>query len=109
MNTTVRSFHRNFVLALAATALLGGVAYAADPASEDPAAAAATYEKQAAEYRAAADMHDKMAMAHRGNAGSAKMNHEGIVMHCQKISENLRAAAAESEALAAEYRKSAKK
>jgi hypothetical protein len=50
-----------------------------------------------------------MAKMHRGGAGSSKMNHEGIVRHCEKIAQNLRAAAQESDALAATLRESAKK
>ena len=37
------------------------------------------------------------------------MNHEGVVNHCDALMQNLRAAAQESEALAAEYRKEAGK
>jgi hypothetical protein len=109
MRTIARSFTRNIILALAATTLLGAVAYAAEPAQEDPAAVAATLEKQAADFRAAADRHDAMAKAHRGGGGSSKVNHEGIVQHCNTIAKNLREAAKESEALAAEYRKKAAK
>ena len=46
---------------------------------------------------------------HTGGAGSSKVNHEGIVRHCDKIAEDLRAAANESDALAKELRTSAKK
>jgi hypothetical protein len=109
MNPSVRPFRRNVLLACAAAALLGAVAHAADPATEDPAAIAASYEKQAAELRASADKHDNMAKMHRGGAGSSKMNHDSVVQHCKKLSESLRAAAAESDALAAEFRKAAQK
>ena len=109
MRTIVRSFPRNIILALAATTLLGAVAYAAEPVKEDPAAVATTLEKQAADFRATAEKHDAMAKAHRGGAGSSKVNHEGIVQHCNAIAKNLREAAKESDALAAEYRKEAAK
>jgi hypothetical protein len=46
-----------------------------------------------------------MGKMHKAGAGSSKVNHDGIVKHCDAIAKNLRAAAAESEALAAEYRK----
>jgi hypothetical protein len=49
-----------------------------------------------------------MARMHKGGAGSSKVNHEGIVKHCDAIAKNLRAAAAESDALAAEYRAEAR-
>jgi hypothetical protein len=110
MNLAVRSIPKNFMLAFAAMAMLGSAAYAAEPAVvEDPAALAASFEKQAVELRASAEKHDKMAQAHRGGAGSSKVNHEGIVQHCKGIAENLRAAARESDAAAAEYRKAAQK
>ena len=109
MKTIVRSFPRNIILALTAATLLGAVAYAAEPVKEDPAAVAATLEKQAADFRATADKHDAMAKAHRGGAGSSKVNHEGIVAHCNAIAKDLREAAKESDALAAEYRKEAAK
>ena len=56
-----------------------------------------------------ADKHDKMAQSHHGGAGSSKVNHEGIVQHCKSIAESLRAAAKESDAAAAEYRKAVQK
>lgn len=105
-----RNFNpRTLVLAFAAATLLAANAYAADPAREDPAVVAATLDKQAAEYRATAAKHDNMAKMHRGGAGSSKVNHDSIVKHCEKIAEDLRSAAKESEELAAEYRKEAAK
>ena len=95
---------KGMLLGLIAAAMLGSAVYAADTAAEDPAALAATYEKQAVDFRAIADKHDNMAKMHRGGAGSAKMNHEGIVKHCEQISKDLRAAAKESDALAATLR-----
>lgn len=100
---------KGMLLGMIAAAMLGSAAFAADAPADDPAALAATYEKQAADLRASADKHDSMAKMHRGGAGSSKVNHEGIVRHCEKISQNLRAAAKESDALAATLRESAKK
>lgn len=100
---------KGILLGLLATAMMSSAAYAADTAAEDPTALAATYEKQAADFRATADKHENMSKMHRGGAGSSKVNHESIVSHCNEIVKNLRAAAKESDALAAEYRNSAKK
>lgn len=97
------------VLGMIAAAMLGTAVRATDAPAEDPVALAATYEKQAADLRASADRHENMARMHKGGAGSSKMNHEGVVRHCDKIAENLRAAAEESDALAKELRNSAKK
>jgi hypothetical protein len=97
------------VLGMIAAAMSGTAVYATDAPAEDPAALAADYEKQAADLRASADKHQNMARMHKGGAGSSKMNHESIVRHCDKIAESLRAAAAESDALAKELRSSAKK
>jgi hypothetical protein len=98
-----------FVLGVIAAAMLGTAVHATDAPAENPAALAATYEKQATDLRASADRHENMARMHRGGGGSSKMNHEGIVRHCDKIAENLRAAAEESDALAKELRASTKK
>lgn len=95
-------------MGMVAAAILGSAVYAADPASDDPAMMASTYEKQAADLRASADKHENMAKVHKGGAGSSKVNHESIVRHCEKIAQNLRAAAQESEALAATLRSGAK-
>ncbi len=100
---------RTLILAFTAATLLAASAFAAEPASEDPAAVVATLDKQAADFRAAAAKHENMAKMHRGGAGSSKVNHEGIAKHCDKIAEDLRSAAKESEELAAEYRKQADK
>jgi len=97
------------VLGMIAAAMSGTAVYATDAPAEDPAALAATYEKQAADLRAMADRHQNMSRMHKGGAGSSKMNHEDIVHHCDKIAENLRAAAKESDALAKELRDSTKK
>ena len=99
---------KGLLLATAAAAvMLGTASYAAEPAAENPAAQAATLKQQAAEYRARADRHEKMAAMHRGGGGSSKMAHENVVRHCESIAKNLRAAADESEALAEEYKKEA--
>ena len=92
-----------------AAAMMSGAAYAADAPADNPSALAATYEKQAANLNANADKHEKMARMHMAGAGSSKVNHESIVRHCDKIAENLRAAAQESDALAKDLRASEKK
>jgi hypothetical protein len=99
---------KGLVLSMIAAAMLGAAAYAADTVSEDPAALATTYEKQAADLRASADRHENMAKMHKGGAGSSKVNHAGIVRHCDNIAEDLRAAAQESDALAKELRDTVK-
>lgn len=110
MKLPIRSSHKNALLALTAAALLGMGAYAAEPVAEDPAALATSLEKQAADLRAAAARHETMGKMHKGGAaGSSKMNHESVVKHCEAIAKDLRAAADESEALAAVYRKEAAK
>jgi hypothetical protein len=93
------------VMAMLAISSLGAGAFAADT---DAALTASTYEKQAVELRAKADKHDKMAQMHKGGAGSQKTNHESIVRHCENIAKNLRAAADESDALAAELKAGSK-
>ena len=106
MTLTTRSlFGRSALLvAMVATLLVTSAGYAADLPSEDPAAQAATFEKQAADLRARADRHEKLAKKHRAGAGPSKLQHESIANHCERIAANLRAAADESEALAASYR-----
>lgn len=100
---------KGLILGMIATAMMSSAVYATDAPADDPAALAATYEKQAVELRARADRHENMARMHRGGAGSSKMNHDSIVRHCDKIAENLRAAAQESDDLAKELRASPKK
>jgi len=100
---------KGLVLGMIAAAMLGTAVYAADAPAEDPATLAATYEKQAADLRASAEKHENMARMHKGGAGSSKVNHESIVRHCDKIAENLRAAAQESDALAKDLRTGANK
>jgi hypothetical protein len=90
--------------ATAAAAMLGAIAHAADAAADDPATQIVTLEKQAADYRISADRHDQMAQVHRAGGGSSKAGHESVVQHWA-IAKDLRAAADESEALAAVYRK----
>lgn len=100
---------KGFVLGIIAAAMMSSAAYAADAPADDPSAMAAAYEKQAVELRASADKHEKMAKMHMGGAGSSKMNHDSVVRHCDKIAENLRAAAKESDDLAKDLRASEKK
>jgi hypothetical protein len=77
---------------------------AADPATEDPAALATQYTQQAADLRASAEKHAKSAKLHEAGAGGSKSSHASITQHCNKIAADLRAAADESDALAATYR-----
>jgi hypothetical protein len=100
---------KGLLLGMIATAMMSTAVYAADTPTDDPAALASQYEKQAADLRASADKHEHMAKMHMGGAGSSKMNHESVVRHCDKIAENLRAAADESDALAKDLRAGAKK
>ena len=86
--------------AIVATSLVGAGAFAADPAISSSAA----YTQQAAELRASAERHEKMAQMHKSGAGSSKVNHDNIVRHCEKIAGELRAAANESDTLAAELK-----
>jgi hypothetical protein len=86
---------------------VGSLSVCANAADTD-APTASTYEKQAVELRARADKHDKMAQMHKAGAGSQKTNHESIVRHCENIAKNLRAAADESDALAAELKAGSK-
>jgi hypothetical protein len=99
---------RRALLALLAAALFTSVACAADPVSENPSAQAEEFERQAADLRANAEKHEKMAKMHRASAGPAKMKHDSIARHCDRIAENLRRAAKESDELAATYRDLAK-
>lgn len=96
--------------------LLGGIvacalvapAVAAEQSLEDPAALATQYAAQAADLRASAAQHAKIAKMHRtGMAGSSKTSHESIANHCEKIAASLNDAAVEADALAAEYKKAA--
>jgi hypothetical protein len=92
------------VLGAIAAAVLYSTSYAAGIATEDPAAQAAYYTKQAVDLRANAEKHAKEAGVHRTGPGGSKMAHDSIVQHCEKIAANLRAAADESDALAQAYR-----
>lgn len=111
MMTRSMTGSRSLLAALAAAvALLAPVVIAsAEEPTDDPAALAATYDKQATELRASAERHAKIARMHRTGAGSSKSAHESIAQHCERIAENLSAAAKESEALANSYRELAKK
>ena len=77
---------------------------AADTASEDPAALATQYAKQAADLRASAEQHAQLAKRHAGGAGGPKAALENISRHCKNIAESLSKAADESDAVAATYR-----
>ena len=100
---------KGVMLGMIAAVMMSTAVYAADAPADDPATLAATYEKQAADLRASADKHENMAKMHKGGTGSSKMNHESVVLHCDKIAENLRAAAKESDDLAKDLRASEKK
>ena len=93
------------LIAVLAMGAFGANVYAADT---EAAPTASTYEKQAVEFRARADKHDKMGQMHKAGAGSQKVNHENIVRHCENIAKNLRAAADESDALARELKAASK-
>ena len=104
MNSAVRSKMLGVVVALSLVAS----GFAADQTTDDPAAMAAQYTQQALDLRAGAKRHAETAKMHRsGLAGSSKTSHASIVQHCEKIASNLNAAAIETEALAATYRKMA--
>jgi hypothetical protein len=100
---------RALLAAVVAFAMLGSVIASAAESTEDPAALAATYDKQAAEFRADAERHAQIARAHKAGAGSPKTAHDSIAQHCEHLAEILNAAAKESEALAEDYRALAKK
>jgi hypothetical protein len=100
---------KRIILGTLAAVMIGAAVHAADAPADDPAALAASYEKQAVDLRASADKHEDMAKMHKNGAGSSKVNHESIVRHCDKIAEDLRAAAQESDALAKELRTAGKK
>jgi hypothetical protein len=46
---------------------------------------------------------------HKAGAGGPKTAHESIANHCERLAEQLRSAAEESDAIAAEYRSLAEK
>jgi hypothetical protein len=100
---------RALLAALVALALLGPSISCADEPTEDPAALAATYDKQASEFRVEAEKHAKIARMHRAGAGSSKSAHDSIAQHCERLAENLNAAAKESAAVAEGYRSLTKK
>jgi hypothetical protein len=109
MTRTISQIRMGMLAGMLVAAMASVTAYAGDAPADDPAAMAQTYEKQAAELRAKAEKHESMAKAHRGGAGSSKMNHESVAKHCDKIAASLRSAADESAALAAELKAGAKK
>ena len=95
---------RGLILAILAATMLVSVLQAADTTSDDPAAQAAAYSKEAADLRAEADKHDKIARMHKAGAGTSKTAHQSIAQHCEGLAAKLRAAADESDAIAAAYR-----
>lgn len=102
MTTPVRSMLAGLVVALSLVAPV----MAAETPVENPAAMATQYTKQAADLRASASKHAQQARLHRaGMGGGGKTSHESIAVHCDNISVSLNAAAAETEALAATYKK----
>ena len=56
-----------------------------------------------------ADKHEKTAKMHKAGAGSSKTAHQSIASHCERLAEQLRSAAEESDAIAAAYRSLAEK
>ncbi len=77
---------RSLFLGAALAVLLVSQAGAADRAGQEPAAMAARFTRQAADFRANATKHAEMAKAHRsGLAGSSKTSHMSVVQHCEKI------------------------
>ena len=100
---------RALLATFVAITVLGPVVAPAEEPTEDPAALAATYDKQAADFRAEAERHAKIASMHKAGAGPSKVAHDSIAQHCERIAENLRAAAKESEAVAESYRSLTKK
>jgi hypothetical protein len=100
---------RALAVALLAAAMLCSTLQAAETPPEDPAAQAATYSKKAADLRAEADKHEKIAQMHKAGAGSSKTAHESIANHCERLAKQLRTAAEESDAIAAAYRSLAEK
>lgn len=102
MNRAFRSMLFGAVIACAMVAPI----VAAEQPVEDPAAMATQYAAQAADLRASAARHAKIAKMHRsGSAGSSKTSHASIATHCEKIAAKLNDAASDTDALAAEYRK----
>ncbi len=101
MRATLRTLASVAVVTLVATSMVP----ASEPTSEDPAKLAASYMEQASELRESAEKHAAIARRHSAGGGFSKTAHESVVLHCNRIAENLRAAADESEALAATYRK----
>jgi hypothetical protein len=102
---------RRLLLSLIPALALISVVRAAEPATEDPAALATQYAQEAKQYaqqathlRAEADKHATIAKAHRSGASGSKTAHESIAKHCEGIAADLRAAADESDALAATFR-----
>jgi|SRR5688572_8345046 len=100
---------RGLTLAMLSLAIVFSALQAAETTSEDPAAHAAAYSAKAADLRADAAKHEKTAKMHKASAGSSKTAHESIAHHCERLAEQLRSAAEESDAIAAAYRSLAEK
>ena len=100
---------RGLTLAILSLAIVFSALQAAETTSEDPAAQAAAYSAKAADLRADADKHEKTAKMHKAGAGSSKTAHQSIASHCERLAEELRSAAEESDAIAAAYRSLAEK
>ena len=97
---------RGATLALLASVALAGTVRAAETPSDDPAAQAALYSKQAADLRPNAQMHADRARVHGSMIGPPKVSpnpHQSIARHCARLAEKLRAAAAGSEAVSKAY------
>ena len=100
---------RGLTLAMLSLAIVFSALQAAETTSEDPAAQAAAYSAKAAELRADADKHEKTGKMHKAGAGGPKTTHQSIANHCERLAEQLRSAAEESDAIAAAYRSLAEK
>ena len=100
---------RGLTLAMLSLAIVCSALQAAETTSDDPAAQAAAYSAKAADLRADADRHEKTAKMHKAGGGGSKTAHESIANHCERLAEQLRSAAEESDAIAAAYRSLAEK
>ena len=102
--TSLSSLARRPILALLAAAMLFPALQAAESTSDDPAAQAEAYSKEATELRADAAKHEKIAKMHSAGAGGPNTAHRSIALHCERLATQLRAAAEESDSIAAAYR-----
>jgi hypothetical protein len=101
--------------------MLSGSAWAADAAMVTPAqiaaaktpadheAIAAAYDKEAAQLESMAREHSEMAVAYRaGSLGNKGANPHAMATHCDKLTQEFKAAAQENRDLAAAHRQMAK-